>query len=284
MNKLFTLFTLVLCLTIGISFSAFAQDTTDVDTEGTETTTEEEGASEEETTEEAEAEEPVSEGDVAEITEESKPMRQFIKEKFIEGGWEFMSAVLVCLILGLAIAFERIIILSLATSNTTKLTSKVKDALASGGVEAAKDVVKNTRGPVASIFMQGLMRVSEGLEMVEKSVIAYGSVEAAKLEKGITYIALFIAIAPMLGFMGTVLGMIDAFDKIEAMGDIQISAIAGSIKIALITTVSGLIVAIILQVFYNYILSRVDAILSQMEEASISLVDVLVENNIGTDK
>lgn len=282
MNKLFTLFTLILCLTIGISFGAYAQDTIPAEDTVTESTESEGTPVDDEAA--AESDEPVSEGDVAELEEEDKPMRQFIKEKFIEGGWEFMSAVLICLILGLAIAFERIIILSLATSNTKKLTAKVEDALKSGGVEAAKDVVKKTRGPVASIFMQGLMRVSEGLEMVEKSVIAYGSVEAAKLEKGITYIALFIAIAPMLGFMGTVIGMIDAFDKIEAMGDIQISAIAGSIKIALITTVSGLIVAIVLQVFYNYILSRVDAILSQMEEASISLVDVLVENNVGTDK
>ena len=164
-----------------------------------------------------------------------------------------MTPVLLCLILGLAIAIERIITLNLATTNSKKLLVRVEDALNSGGVDAALDVTRNTRGPVASIFTQGLMRMSEGIDMVEKSIISYGSVEMGRLEKGLVWISLFISIAPMLGFMGTVIGMIGAFDAIEAAGDISPPLVAGGIKIALLTTVAGLIVAIILQLFYNYL-------------------------------
>jgi len=204
---------------------------------------------------------------------------QRVKEKFIEGGWEFMGIVLLCLILGLAIAVERIIVLNLSTSNPKKLLANVEDALASGGVDAAKEVTADTKGPVASIFTQGLMRMSEGIEMVEKSIIAYGSVEMGRLEKGLVWISLFISLAPMLGFMGTVLGMIDAFDAIEAAGDISPSLVARGIKIALLTTVAGLIVAVILQLFYNYLVSKIDSLVNQMEDASISLVDLLVKYN-----
>src|SRR5690554_6506046 len=181
------------------------------------------------------------------IVAEEQGFHQVLKEKFIEGDPLFMTPVLICLILGLAVALERIITLNLSTTNTKKLLVKVEDALASGGIEAAKDVTKNTKGPVASIFTQGLMRYSEGIEMLEKSIIAYGSVEMGRLEKGLVWIALFIATAPMLGFLGTVIGMIEAFDAIEAAGDISPSLVAGGIKVALITTVGGLIVAIILQ-------------------------------------
>jgi biopolymer transport protein ExbB len=211
--------------------------------------------------------------------EESATFHQRVKEKFIEGGWQFMGIVLVCLILGLAIAVERIIVLNLSTTNTKKLLANVEDALASGGVEAAKEVTTDTKGPVASIFTQGLMRMSEGIEMVEKSIIAYGSVEMGRLEKGLVWISLFISLAPMLGFMGTVLGMIDAFDAIEAAGDISPSLVARGIKIALLTTVAGLIVAVILQLFYNYLVSKIDSLVNQMEDASISLVDLLVKHS-----
>lgn len=213
---------------------------------------------------------------------EDASMRQVIKEKFIEGDWKFMSPVLICLILGLAIAIERIISLNLATTNTTKLIKKVEDALEDGGPDAALEVCKASRGPVASIFTQGLMRHSEGIEMVEKSIISYGSVEMGKLEKGLVWISLFISLAPMLGFMGTVIGMIGAFDAIEAAGDISPSLVAGGIKVALLTTVAGLIVAIILQLFYNYCVSKVDSLVNQMEDASIALVDVLVKHKLGS--
>ena len=201
---------------------------------------------------------------------------QEIKKKFIDGGPLFMSFVLIALILGLALSIERIIYLNLATTNTEKLLEDIESAMSNGGVESAKEVCRNTRGPVASIFLQGLERSSEGIEMVEKSVIAYGGVQMGLLERGLSWIGLFIALAPMLGFMGTVIGMIQAFDKIEAAGDMQPSLVAGGIKVALLTTVFGLIVAIILQVFYNYIVAKIDSIVNDMEDASINLIDILV--------
>lgn len=215
-----------------------------------------------------------------EIVAEEQSFHQVIKEKFIEGDPVYMTPVLICLILGLAIALERIVTLNLSTTNTKKLINKIEDALSSGGIEAAKDVTRNTKGPVASIFTQGLMRYSEGIEMVEKSIIAYGSVEMGRLEKGLVWISLFISLAPMLGFMGTVIGMIFAFDTIEAAGDISPSIVAGGIKIALLTTVAGLIVAIILQLFYNYLVAKIDSLVNDMEDASISLVDVLVKHKL----
>ena len=214
------------------------------------------------------------------VVAEEQSFHQVLKEKFIEGDPLYMTPVLLCLILGLAIALERIITLNMATTNTKKLLTKVEDALSSGGVEAAKELTRTTKGPVASIFTQGLMRYSEGIDMVEKSIISYGSVEMGRLEKGLIWISLFISLAPMLGFMGTVIGMIFAFDTIEAAGDISPSIVAGGIKIALLTTVAGLIVAIILQVFYNYLVSKIDSLVNDMEDASISLVDVLVKHKL----
>jgi biopolymer transport protein ExbB len=215
-----------------------------------------------------------------EVEEEAAPadasFTQELKKRFIEGGPGFMGIVLICLILGLAIAIERIIYLNLATTNTQKLTAGVEAAISSGGVDAAKELCRNTKGPVASIFYQGLDRVDEGVESAEKAVVAYGGVQMGQLEKNVSWISLFIALAPMLGFMGTVIGMIQAFDKIEAAGDMQPSLVAGGIKVALLTTVFGLIVAIILQVFYNYIIAKIDSIVNDMEDASITLIDILV--------
>lgn len=243
-----------------------------------------EDASAEDTTEMAMEEEAVEEPAPVvaddEIVVEEQPFHQVIKDKFIEGDPTYMTPVLICLILGLAVALERIITLNLSTTNTKKLLAKVEDALDQGGIEAAKDVTKSTKGPVASIFTQGLMRYSEGIEMVEKSIIAYGSVEMGRLEKGLVWISLFISLAPMLGFMGTVIGMIGAFDSIEAAGDISPSLVAGGIKIALLTTVAGLIVAIILQLFYNYCVAKIDSLVNDMEDASITLVDILVKHKL----
>lgn len=205
------------------------------------------------------------------------PIHQQLKTKYIEGGAGFMSTVLMCLIFGLAIAIERIIYLNMANTNTEKLLIKIQEAYTTGGAEAAKEVCRNTRGPVASIFYQGLLRADEGIEVVEKSVVAYGSVQMSQLENGLSWIQLFISIAPMLGFMGTVIGMIAAFDAIEAAGDISPNLVAGGIKVALITTVFGLITAIILQLFYNYLVSKIDSIVVSMEDASISLIDILVK-------
>ncbi len=204
-----------------------------------------------------------------------RPFHQVLKDKFISGGPGFMGIVLLCLILGLAICIERIIYLNMATTNTKKLLGSVEDALASGGVEAAKEICRNTKGPVASIFYQGLDRADEGVDNAEKAVVAYGGVQMGQLEKNVSWISLFIAIAPMLGFMGTVIGMIQAFEKIAAAGSMDASLIAGSIQVALLTTVFGLIVAIILQIFYNYIIAKIDSIVNDMEDSSISLIDLL---------
>jgi biopolymer transport protein ExbB len=242
------------------------------------TQAQDESTTEESTPEPVSAPAPVMVDD--EIMDEEASFHQVIKEKFIEGDPTYMTPVLLCLILGLAVALERIITLNLSTTNTKKLLAKVEEALEQGGIEAAKDVTKSTKGPVASIFTQGLMRYSEGIDMVEKSIIAYGSVEMGRLEKGLVWISLFISLAPMLGFMGTVIGMIGAFDSIEAAGDISPSLVAGGIKIALLTTVAGLIVAIILQLFYNYCVAKIDSLVNEMEDASITLVDILVRHKL----
>ena len=220
------------------------------------------------------------EEEAAAAAEEGKSLHSQLKQKFIEGNPTFMSFVLIALILGLAFSIERVLYLNLATSNTKKLLAKVEEALESGGVEAAKDVCRTTRGPVASIFYQGLDRADHGMDVVEKSIISYGGVQAGLLEKGLSWISLFIALAPMLGFMGTVIGMIGAFDAIQVAGDISPSLVAGGIKVALITTVTGLVVAIILQIFYNYCVAKIDSIINNMEDASISLIDLLVKHNM----
>jgi len=276
MKKLFA-FIAVFGMLLGASFYSVAQEdetTDEMAVEQTDSMEMEEAIDTVAVEEEAVAEEVVAEVEVKET------LHKQIKLKFIEGGPGFMGSVLLCLILGLALAIERIIYLNLATTNTNKLLLSVEEALNQGGVEAAKDVCRNTKGPVASIFYQGLDRMEEGIDVVEKSVVSYGSVQMGLLEKGISWIGLFISIAPMLGFMGTVIGMIGAFDSIQAAGDISPTVVAGGIKIALITTVTGLIVAVILQVFYNYIISKIDGIVGDMEDASISLIDILVKYNL----
>ncbi len=215
----------------------------------------------------------------AEVDVEGQPLHQAIKQKFLEGGAGWMAPILLCLVLGLAIAIERIIYLNLSTVNTKKLIAKVEEALNNGGIEAAKDVCRNTRGPVASIFYQGLLRYDEGLDVVEKTVVSYGSVQMGQMENGLSWISLFIALSPMLGFMGTVVGMIQAFDAIEAAGDVSPTLVAGGIKVALLTTMAGLIAAVILQLFYNYILSKIDGLVVTMEDTSITLVDMLTKFN-----
>jgi biopolymer transport protein ExbB len=203
-----------------------------------------------------------------------------LKDKFIEGGVMFMSIVLICLILGLAFCIERIITLSISTTNTRKLLADIDGALAAKDVTRAKEMCKSTRGPVASILYQGLDRVDEGIEIIEKSLVSYGSVQMGLLERGLTWISLFIALAPMLGFMGTVIGMIVAFGDIEAAGTISANIVAHGIKVALLTTAFGLIVAVILQIFYNIIISKIDGIVHKMEDASITFIDLLVRHQI----
>lgn len=267
MKKLLALLTITSVLSFGMLNSVYAQE----ETAKEETTQEAAPAAE---TPAAPVEEPAA------VAPAEQSFTQVIKQKFIEGGPEFMGITLICLILGLAIVIERIIYLNMATTNSTKLLKNIEDALNSGGVEAAKEVCRNTRGPVASIFYQGLDRSHEGVDMVEKSVVAYGGVQMGLLDRGLSWISLFIALGPMLGFLGTVIGMIDAFDAIAAAGDISPAVVADGIKVALLTTVLGLIVAMVLQLFYNYLIAKVDSIVNDMENASISLIDLLVKHEL----
>ncbi len=204
-------------------------------------------------------------------------LHKYMKTKFIEGGAGFMAATLLCLIFGLAICIERIIYLSLSKTNTKILLAKVEKALQEGGIEAALEVCRNTRGPVASIFYQGLSRYEEGVDVVEKTVASYGGVQLGLLEKNLTWISLFISLSPSLGFLGTIIGMIQAFDKIQQVGDISATVVAGGIKVALLTTLLGLVIAIILQLFYNYVLTLVEGLVNEMEDSSISLLDLVIK-------
>jgi biopolymer transport protein ExbB len=277
MKKLFALFAIAGLLWAGAP-AAFAQDAS---IETTEQAAVDTTAVSNDTAAVAAPAAPAAEAAApAEETKEVLSFHQTVKRYFIEGGATFMAFVLICLILGLALSIERIIYLNMATTNNSKLLKKIEDALGKGGENAAKEVCRSTSGPVASIFYQGLDRSSGSYEEVAKAIEDYGSVEMSKLERGLSWISLFIALAPMLGFMGTVIGMISAFDKIAEANTINASIVAGGIKVALITTVSGLIVAIILQIFYNYILSKIDSIVLDMEEASMDFVDLLYKRNL----
>jgi biopolymer transport protein ExbB len=281
---------LAFALFLGLNLNAYAQgegeaatDNADATEQVDENANQDAEGAEETATEEAPAEEaaPAATEAVEEAAEASKGEGiAVIRDKFIEGGAGFMALPLLCLILGLAIVIERLISLFTVTTNSEKFIRRVEDALVSGGIESAKDVARNTAGPVASIFYQGLDRADEGLDQVEKSVVSYGSVQMGQLEKGLVWISLFIALAPMLGFMGTVIGMIGAFDAIENAGDISPAIVANGIKVALLTTVAGLIVAIILQIFYNLLVSKIDSIVNNMEDSSIRLVDMLIKNDV----
>ena len=226
-------------------------------------------------TEEVEADETI-----AEEEDEVKGLHKTIKVKFIEGSAGFMALVAVAMIFGLALCIERIIFLSLSEINSKKLLEDIQAALENGDVEGAKAICRDTRGPVASICYQGMLRIDEGLDVVERSVVSYGSVQASNLEKNLSWITLFIAMSPSLGFLGTVIGMVQAFDDIQKAGDISPNVVAGGMKVALITTIFGIIVALILQVFYNYILSKVEALNTDMEDSSVTLLDIIMKYNL----
>ena len=228
----------------------------------------------------AAAEDVEAEPAVAEEEEEGHSLHKTIKVKFIEGSAGFMALVAIAMIFGLALCIERIIFLSLSEINSKKLLEDIQAALENGDVEGAKAICRDTRGPVASICYQGMMRIDEGLDVVERSVVSYGSVQASNLEKNLSWITLFIAMSPSLGFLGTVIGMVQAFDDIQKAGDISPNVVAGGMKVALITTIFGIIVALILQVFYNYILSKVEALNTDMEDSSVSLLDIIMKYNL----
>lgn len=218
--------------------------------------------------------------DEAEAEEDSTPaeapgFHKMLKTKFIEGDASFMSLVALALVLGLAFCIERIIYLNLSEINARKFMTDLDKLVVSGNVEEAKDLCANTRGPIASICQEGLARISEPMENIERSISAHGTIQSANLEKGFSWITLFIAIAPSLGFLGTVIGMVMAFEQIQLAGDINPSIVAAGMKVALITTIFGIIVALILQLFYNYLLSKADSITAQMEESAVSLLDTI---------
>ena len=256
MKKLFAILAIFGMMSVGLSSVLFAQETTP-----------------------GEQTEQVASTQAA-VQESSAGFHQELKVKFIEGGAGFMSSVAICLILGLAFSLERIIYLSLADVDPDSLLDKVGDALDRGDVEAAKDIARDTRGPIASIVYQGLLRLDQGAEEVERSIVSYGGVQSGLLERNLSWITLFIAIAPSLGFLGTVIGMVQAFDNIQRAGDMSPTIVAGGMKVALITTVGGLIVALILQVIYNYILSKMEGILNKMEDASITFLDQVIKYNV----
>ena len=212
-------------------------------------------------------------------TSVEKSLHYVLKDKFAEGDPLWMTPVLICLVLGLAFAIERIFYLNLASTNSQKLLAKVEEAMKNGGVEKAKEVCRDTKGPLAGVFYQGLDRYDEGLDSVEKSLVSYGGVEMGRLEKNLSWLSLCMALATQLGFMGTVIGMVAAFDNIERQGDISPTVVAGGMKVALLTTVFGLITAVILQIFYNYILSKIDGIVNDMENATIGFMDIMVNYN-----
>lgn len=261
MKKIISSLAIALTLTIGFTGISNAQDST---------------ASQEEVSTAAQ------EGSATSKTEEEEKLEltfvQTLKQKYIEGDVLWMTPVLICMIIGMALSIERVVYLNLATIDTKKFLNDVDASMKAGGVDAAKELCRNTRGPIASIFYQGLDRSGEGIDMVEKSVVAYGGVQMGNLEKGLSWLQLFIALSPMLGFLGTVIGMIQAFDKIVEDGQVSPTTVADGIKVALLTTVFGLIAAIILQIFYNYITSKIDGLVNEMEDASISLIDMLLKN------
>lgn len=265
MKKLFAVLAMIGVMTFGMTSTVFAQD----ETEATEAAA---------PAAQAQAAAPAETAAQTQAPAENPGLHKVLKQKFIEGGAMFMFFVAIALILGLALCIERIIYLSLASANTKKLLQDVESALDNNDVDGAKNACRNTRGPIASIFYQGLLRIEDGADVVEKSVVSYGGVQMGLLEKNVTWISLCIALAPMLGFMGTVIGMIEAFDKIQQVGDISATVVAGGIKVALLTTVTGLIVAMILQVFLNFILTRIEALTTEMEDSSISLLDIVVKH------
>lgn len=226
----------------------------------------------------------VVEGDAATggtvVSPKTESVSVKLREKFVEGNPFYMGLVAFALVVGLSFCIERIIYLNLSDINTQRLLEDVELALEKGNVDAAKEICRNTRGPVASICYDGLMRIEQGSDAVEKAINSAGSVQIGLLEKGCSWISLFIRIAPALGFLGTVVGMLQAFDSVQIEGNISPAVIAGGMKIALLTTVFGLIAAVTLQVFYNYILTKIESLIHQMEESTNTFIDFVIKYNL----
>lgn len=265
-------------LTMG-AIPVFSQEPAQKDSAKTETV---QPQAAETTTDTLAAEETTALDDIAGLNEEefSLGFHQQLKQKFIDGTPLFMSLVALTLVLGLAFCIERIIYLTLSEVKTRKLLEDIDARVTSNDIEGARQLCRDTRGPVASICYQGLLHANEPTDDIERSMVTYGSVLSANLEKGCTWIKLFIAMAPSLGFLGTVIGMVMAFDQIQTAGDISPTIVASGMKVALITTIFGIVVALILQLFYSYITSKIDHLTAQMEEASVTLLDSLAKRKV----
>ena len=211
-------------------------------------------------------------------------MHQKLKQRFIDGRVPYMLPILITLILGLTISIERIIYLNRAHINSQKLLRQIEPDIVAGNIDAAMETCRNTRGPVATMLLQGLNRAPYGLDVMEKSILSAGNAQMSLLERGLTWVSLFISLAPIFGFFGTVVGIFMVFEEIEVAGDIAVSVVAGGMKVKLITTIGGLIVAIILQIFYNYIVSKIDNIVYDMEEGAIDFVDMMLKSGYYNDK
>lgn len=274
MKKVFAIIALTGAFVFGTALSSFAQDEAVVDTAATEQV--------DSAVVDSAAVDTAASADAAapEATVEEAGLYKQLKTKFIEGSAGWMAPVAIALVIGLAFCIERIIYLSLSDVNVKKLIAGVEQKVEANDIEGAKEIARNTRGPIASIYYQGLLRIKDGIDSVEKSVVAYGAVQASNLEKGCSWITLFIAMAPSLGFLGTVIGMVQAFDDIQSAGDISPTVVAGGMKVALLTTIFGIVVALILQVFYNYILNKIEGITAQMEDSTITLLDIVTKHEL----
>ena len=271
MKKFFASIACVAALSVGFTTTAMAQDSAATATEVVDSA---------KATVDTAAAAVDTAATVAPTTDEAPAeggFHQAFKQKFIEGGADWMTPIAIALILGLAICLERIVYLNLSDVNPKKMLEDIEAALEKNDLEGAKTIARNTRGPIASIAYQALLRADQGIDIVEKSVVSYGGVQGGLLEKNLSWITLFIAMAPSLGFLGTVIGMVMAFDQIQEAGDISPTIVAAGMKVALITTIFGIIVALVLQVFYNYILSKIEHITAQMEESAISLLDAIMK-------
>lgn len=278
-NKKIITFTLTLLLSLNVSF-AFAQKENNAVQPGKTIMTDSSATAIDTTNAVAVDDNLLADGeesalDSALVANADKGAYTQLKKKFVEGGAGFMSLVALALVLGLAICIERIIYLSMSEIDAKKFMADLEKELKDNGVEAAKELCRNTRGPVASICYQGLLRIHEAHDVIERSVSSYATVQIGNMEKGCSWITLFIAMAPSLGFLGTVIGMVIAFDNIQTAGDIGPTIVASGMKVALITTIFGIITALILQLFYNYVLSKIDHLTAQMEESAITLMDIL---------
>ena len=272
MKKLFAIVALVAACSFAATSNVMAQD------ENEAAAVEQADSTAKDTT----AVEAAAEEAPAVVEEESESLHKVLKTKFIEGDAGFMSLVALALVLGLAFCIERVIYLTLAQVNTRKFTAELADLVAKDKIDDAIALCKSTRGPVSQISRKAMACLNSteqnDIASIERTINTEAEVQGSYLEQHCSWITFFIASAPSLGFLGTVIGMVMAFDTIEKAGDISPTVVAGGMKVALITTIFGIIVALILQLFYNFILSSIEGLTANMEEAAQELLVMCVKS------